>query len=112
MASNRVLHLTSESLETAMKSETPVLVDFWAPWCGPCKMVAPILDELAEELGDKLQIAKMNVDDDQEILSRFGFRGIPAFVIFQNGEVKAQAVGAMPKSSFQRFIAPHISQSA
>ena len=87
-----------------LNSDKPVLVDFWAEWCGPCKQVGPILDELAGEVGDKLTVAKVNIDQNPETPSKYGVRGIPTMMIFQNGEVIGTKVGALPKSKIQEWI--------
>lgn len=90
--------------EDVLKSDLPVLVDFWAEWCGPCKMIAPILDEIAEELDGKLKVVKMNVDDNNETPAKHGVRGIPTLLMFEKGEVKATKVGALSKAQLQDFI--------
>jgi thioredoxin 1 len=95
-----------------LKSEKPVLVDFWAPWCGPCRAVAPLLDEIADEMHDKVTIAKINVDENQELASNFGVRGIPMFLLFKNGEVADQMVGARGKSAFEALIERHTGEDA
>ncbi len=87
-----------------LKSDKPVLVDFWAEWCGPCKQVGPILDELAGEVGDKLTVAKVNIDQNPETPSKYGVRGIPTMMIFKGGEVIGTKVGALPKSKLQEWI--------
>ena len=83
--------------EQVLKSEVPVLVDFWAPWCGPCKTIAPLLEEIAEEYGGKVLVAKVNVDDNQEYANRYNVRGIPNLILIKDGEVKDQIVGNVPK---------------
>ena len=105
MASDLIKHISDSSFESdVLKSDKPVLVDYWAEWCGPCKMIAPILDEVAGSYGDKLQIAKMNVDDNREIPAKFGIRGIPTLMLFKNGELAATKVGAMSKAQLTAFL--------
>ena len=105
MASELIKHTTDATFEAdVLKSEHPVLVDYWAEWCGPCKMIAPILDEVATTYSGKLQIAKMNVDENRDIPAKFGIRGIPTLMIFKNGELAATKVGAMSKSQLTAFI--------
>ncbi|MGB4118221.1 MAG: thioredoxin TrxA [Polaromonas sp.] len=105
MASELIKHTTDATFETdVLKSAHPVLVDYWAEWCGPCKMIAPILDEVATSYEGKLQIAKMNVDENRDIPAKFGIRGIPTLMIFKNGELAATKVGAMSKSQLTAFI--------
>ena len=105
MASELIKHTTDATFDAdVLKSSQPVLVDYWAEWCGPCKMIAPILDEVATAYQGKLQIAKMNVDENRDIPAKFGIRGIPTLMIFKNGELAATKVGAMTKSQLTAFI--------
>jgi thioredoxin 1 len=105
MASELIKHLSDASFEAdVLKSATPVLVDYWAEWCGPCKMIAPILDEVAGTYQGKLQIAKMNVDENREVPAKFGIRGIPTLMLFKNGQLAATKVGAMSKAQLTAFI--------
>jgi thioredoxin len=90
--------------EQVLKSDSPVMVDYWAEWCGPCKMIAPILDEIAEEYNGKLTIAKLNIDENQETPQKYAVRGIPTLMIFKDGEVAATKVGAVSKSQLSAFI--------
>ena len=87
-----------------LKADAPVLVDYWAEWCGPCKMIAPILDEVSRDYADKLNVAKVNVDENQEIASKYGIRGIPTLMLFRNGAVVATKVGALSKSQLTAFL--------
>ena len=103
--SEAIKHITDSSFEAdVVQAGKPVLVDFWAEWCGPCKMIAPILEEVAKEYGDKIQIAKINVDENQEIPAKFGIRGIPTLILFKNCEIAAQKVGALAKSQLTAFL--------
>ena len=109
MASELIKHVSDASFEAdVLKSTQPVLVDYWAEWCGPCKMIAPILDETAKELGSRLQIAKMNVDENREIPAKFGIRGIPTLMLFKDGQLAATKVGALSKAQLADFIRPHL----
>ncbi len=103
--SDKNAHQTAANFhDTIAKAATPVLVDFWAPWCGPCKMIAPILEELATELAGKLTIAKVNVDDHGELAAQYGIRAIPTMLLFKGGQVADQFVGMMDKASLKAKI--------
>ena len=90
--------------QDVLKADGPVLVDFWAEWCGPCKQIAPSLEEIAKELGDKLTVAKVNIDDNPQTPTQYGVRGIPTLMIFKNGQVAAMKVGALPKSKLLEWV--------
>ncbi|MCI4589407.1 thioredoxin TrxA [Sphingobium sp. BYY-5] len=90
--------------EDVIDSDKPVLVDFWAEWCGPCKMIGPALEEISDELGDKVTIAKINIDENPDAPGQYGVRGIPTMILFKNGEVSATKVGAAPKSALKGWI--------
>ena len=108
MAEN-ILHTRDEGFDTdVLQSEKPVLVDYWAEWCGPCKMIAPILEEVASEYGEKIKVCKMNIDENQETPPRYGIRGIPTLILFKNGEVEATKVGALSKTQLQSFLDDNI----
>ena len=110
MASDKIKHISDATFEAdVLQADKPVLVDYWAEWCGPCKMIAPILDEVAGTYGDKLQIAKMNVDENREIPAKFGIRGIPTLMLFKNGELAATKVGAMSKAQLTAFLDQQLS---
>ena len=105
MASDLIKHVSDASFESdVMKADKPVLVDYWAEWCGPCKMIAPILDEVSQTYKDKLQVAKMNVDENRDIPAKFGIRGIPTLMLFKDGQLAATKVGAMSKAQLTAFI--------
>jgi thioredoxin 1 len=108
MAEN-ILHTSDEGFDTdVLQSDKPVLVDYWAEWCGPCKMIAPILEEVASEYGEKIKVCKMNIDENQETPPRYGISGIPTLILFKNGEVEATKVGALSKTQLQSFLDDNI----
>ena len=103
--SEHIHYVTDDTLEAeVLQSQQPVLVDYWAEWCGPCKMIAPILDEIAKDYAGKLKVTKVNIDDNQATPAKFGIRGIPTLMIFKNGNVEATKVGALSKSQLAAFI--------
>lgn len=107
----RISHVTDASFEQDVRqasSRQPVLVDFWAEWCGPCRMVAPVLDQLAAESGERLKIVKLNVDENPQVAAALGIRGIPTLMLFKDGELAATQVGAVPKLQLAAFVAPHL----
>jgi thioredoxin 1 len=105
MANELIKHVTDSTFESVViDSKDTVLVDFWAEWCGPCKMIAPVLDDAATTYKDKLQITKMNVDDNRDIPAKFGIRGIPTLMLFKNGQLAATKVGAMSKAQLTEFL--------
>jgi thioredoxin 1 len=107
--SEYIAHVTDDSFQDdVLNSEHPVLVDYWAEWCGPCKMIAPILDEIAEEYAGRLQIAKLNIDENPATPPKYGIRGIPTLMLFKNGGVEATKVGAVSKSQLTAFIDQNI----
>jgi thioredoxin 1 len=107
--SENIQHVTDGSFESeVLHSQTPVLVDYWAEWCGPCKMIAPILDEVAKEYTGRLKIAKLNIDENQETPKKYGVRGIPTLILFKNGNVEATKIGALSKSQLSAFIDSNI----
>lgn len=102
---SNVLQISDASFEQeVLQSNVPVLLDFWAPWCGPCRMVAPVLDELAAHYGEQVKIVKMNIDDNMVTPAKFGVRSIPTLLLFKNGEVVATQVGALPQTQMQAFV--------
>ena len=103
--SEHIVHTTDASFESEiLKSETPVLLDFWAEWCAPCKMIAPLLDEIADEYQGKVTIAKINIDENPKTPPKYGVRGIPSLILFKNGNVEAQRVGVLSKSQLTTFL--------
>jgi len=98
-------NVTDDSFQQdVLGAEKPVLVDFWAEWCGPCRMIAPALEEISNELGEKVTVAKLNIDDNPDAPARYGVRGIPTMILFKNGEPAATKVGAAPKSALQNWL--------
>ena len=109
MSSADIKHISDASFDTdVLKSGTPVLVDYWAEWCGPCKQIAPILDEVAKDYGERLQIAKLNVDENREVPAKFGIRGIPTLMLFKDGQLAATKVGALSKAQLTSFLDGHL----
>ncbi|MFV0680330.1 thioredoxin TrxA [Ottowia sp.] len=105
MANDLIKHVSDSSFDAdVLQSDKPVLVDFWAEWCGPCKAIAPALDDLATQYNGKLQVAKVNVDDNRAVPAKFGIRGIPTLMVFKGGQLSATKVGAMTKAQLSQFI--------
>jgi len=103
--SEKIIHITDDSFEQeVLQSNTPVLVDYWAEWCGPCKMIAPALDQIASEYEGRLKVTKLNIDENQATPPKYGIRGIPTLILFKNGTVEAQKVGALSKSQLSAFL--------
>lgn len=103
--SDRIVHVTDETFEEdVLQAEGPVLVDYWADWCGPCKMIAPILDEIAEEYSGKVKVTKLNIDENPNTPPKYGIRGIPTLMLFKGGSVEATKVGALSKSQLAAFL--------
>jgi len=100
-----IVHISDESFEEeVLQSERPVLIDYWAEWCGPCKMIAPVLDEIATEYSDRLKVVKLNIDDNPQTPPKYGIRGIPTLMVFKNGQVEATKVGAVSKAQLTAFL--------
>ena len=107
--SEHIHHVSDASFEAeVLQSSSPVLVDYWAEWCGPCKMIAPILDEVAKDYNGKLKVAKLNIDENQETPAKYGIRGIPTLMLFKGGNIEATKVGALSKSQLAAFIDSHL----
>ena len=104
----QLAHISDASFEQEIRGETPVLVDFWAEWCGPCRMVAPVLEQIAAEQSEKLKIVKLNVDENQETPGRFGVTGIPTMILFKDGQAIERIVGFMPKPQLLKRLEPHL----
>ena len=100
-----IVHISDESFEEeVLQSERPVLIDYWAEWCGPCKMIAPVLEEIATEYSDRLKVVKLNIDDNPKTPPKYGIRGIPTLMVFKNGQVEATKVGAVSKAQLTAFL--------
>ena len=107
--SDQIIHTSDDAFEQeVLQSAVPVLVDYWAEWCGPCKMIAPILDEVAKEYEGRIKVAKLNIDENQQTPPKYGIRGIPTLMLFKNGNVEATKVGALSKSQLTAFIDSNI----
>lgn len=107
--SEHIHHVTDDTFATeVLAAQQPVLVNYWAEWCGPCKMIAPILDEIANDYAGRLKVAKLNIDDNQATPSSYGVRGIPTLMLFKNGNIEATKVGALSKSQLSAFIDSHL----
>ena len=109
MSSDLIQHTTDAGFDSdVLKSDQPVLVDYWAEWCGPCKMIAPILDDVSKDYQGRLKIAKMNVDENRDVPAKYGIRGIPTLMLFKGGQLAATKVGALSKAQLTAFIDSHL----
>ncbi len=108
MAKDNIIELNAKNFQSEIDDDRPLLVDFWAEWCGPCRMVAPVLDELASKYDGQVRIGKLNVDQNQELAGQFQVSSIPTFLLFKRGEIADRMMGAMPKAAFQKFIDRHV----
>ena len=109
MSSELIKHITDDSFDTdVLASDKPVLVDYWAEWCGPCKMIAPILDEVSKDYDGRLRVTKMNVDENRTVPGKFGIRGIPTLMLFKDGQLAATKVGALSKAQLTAFLDGHL----
>ena len=110
--SENVVHVTTKSWDSIVtNSDLPVLVDFWAEWCGPCRMVGPAVEELSKTMNDKIKVAKLNVDENQEIAMKYGIQSIPSLLLFKAGKEIGRTIGAAPKESYQKFVEQSLSKA-
>jgi len=110
--SDQIIHTTDDSFDAdVIQADTPVLLDFWAEWCGPCKMIAPVLEEIATEFKDKVRIVKLNIDENPQTPPKFNIRSIPTLLLFKQGSVAAQQVGAVSKAQLASFLGQHLDNS-